>query len=220
MNNGTDAVGEFMLADPRTLLADADAEDVPVEERARRERARESGSGIVAYSVDDAGRTVLFTINGELFVCELGEDGVTAETRRLELTFDDDGERQYATPILNPRVSPDGTRSGVCDRHGGCGGRDRDRPRARRVHRGRTGPRHDARRSGGIRRCRGDGPLQRFLVGPDSRTLLVECFDSAAEPFVDDQRPGEPGRPGMRHRYPARVDAERRGGSVRRAPRR
>lgn len=72
--------------------------------------ARESGSGIVAYSVDDAGRTVLFTINGELFVCELGEDGVTAETRRLELTFDDDGERQYATPILNPRVSPDGTR--------------------------------------------------------------------------------------------------------------
>ena len=110
VNNGTDAVGEFMLADPRTLLADADAEDVPAEERARRERARESGSGIVAYSVDDAGRTVLFTINGELFVCELGEDGVTAETRRLELTFDDDGERQYATPILNPRVSPDGTR--------------------------------------------------------------------------------------------------------------
>ena len=52
---------------------------------------------------------MLFTINGELFVCELGEDGVTAETRRLELTFDDDGERQYATPILNPRVSPDGT---------------------------------------------------------------------------------------------------------------
>ena len=64
VNNGTDAVGEFMLADPRTLLADADAEDAPAEERARRERARESGSGIVAYSVDDAGRTVLFTING------------------------------------------------------------------------------------------------------------------------------------------------------------
>ena len=32
---------EILLADPRTLLADADAEDVPAEEKARRERARE-----------------------------------------------------------------------------------------------------------------------------------------------------------------------------------
>ena len=37
---------EILLADPRTLLADADAEDVPAEEKARRERAREGGSGI------------------------------------------------------------------------------------------------------------------------------------------------------------------------------
>ena len=43
---------EMLLADPRTLLADADAEDVPAEERARRERAREGGSGIVGYSTD------------------------------------------------------------------------------------------------------------------------------------------------------------------------
>ena len=52
---------EILLADPRTLLADADAEDVPAEEKARRERAREGGSGIVGYSVDAAGNRVTST---------------------------------------------------------------------------------------------------------------------------------------------------------------
>ena len=202
VNNGTDAVGEFMLADPRTLLADADAEDVPAEERARRERARESGSGIVAYSVDDAGRTVLFTINGELFVCELGEDGVTAETRRLELTFDDDGERQYATPILNPRVSPDGTRvayatgTAVVVAETATG----------RAHAVFTVAEQDrATMRAGLAEFAAAEEMDRysgFWWGPDSRTLLVECFDSAAEPLWTISDPANPADPGMRHRYP------------------
>lgn len=66
---------EVLLADPRVLLADADDEDVPAEEKARRERAREGGSGIVSYSVDAAGRRVVFTINGQLFLTEIAEDG-------------------------------------------------------------------------------------------------------------------------------------------------
>ena len=45
---------ETKLADPRELLgATADSEDVPAEEKARRERAREGGTGIVGYSADD-----------------------------------------------------------------------------------------------------------------------------------------------------------------------
>ncbi len=41
-----------------------------------------------------------------------------------------------------------------------------------------------------------------FWWGPDSRTLLVECFDSAAEPLWTISDPANPGDPGMRHRYP------------------
>lgn len=96
---------EILLADPRDLLADADREDVPAEERARRERAREGGSGIVSYSVDDAGRRVVFTINGLLFLTEI--DGETARTRQLAPGRIIAGNRD-CTPVLNPRISPDG----------------------------------------------------------------------------------------------------------------
>ncbi|KAA8821119.1 prolyl oligopeptidase family serine peptidase [Bifidobacterium vespertilionis] len=114
-----DAAGvhhETKLADPRELLADADNEDVPAEEKARRERAREGGAGIVSYSVDVAGRRVVFTINGQLFLTEIVDeedaDEPTARTRQLgadasgasELGVDEYG------PVLNPRISPDGRR--------------------------------------------------------------------------------------------------------------
>ncbi|RSX52220.1 Xaa-Pro dipeptidase [Bifidobacterium goeldii] len=105
-----DAAGahhEVMLADPRELLENADAEDVPAEEKARRERAREGGTGIVAYSVDKAGRCVTFTINGQLFLTEIAEDGLTARTRALAADKIVPGE-SASTPVLNPRISPDG----------------------------------------------------------------------------------------------------------------
>ena len=96
---------EVLLADPRVLLADADDEDVPAEEKARRERAREGGSGIVSYSVDAAGRRVVFTINGQLFLTEIAEDG-SGRTRML--AADGIAAGEGATPVLNPRISPDG----------------------------------------------------------------------------------------------------------------
>ena len=119
---------ETKLADPRELLADADNEDVPAEEKARRERAREGGAGIVSYSVDAAGRRVVYTINGQLFVTEIvdakggegsassegsdavgdgsnGVEGNDIEARTRELSVD---ESDDFTPVLNPRISPDG----------------------------------------------------------------------------------------------------------------
>ena len=104
---GTGDDREVLLADPRELLADADAENVPAEERARRERAREGGSGIVAYSVDQAGRRVVFTINGQLFLTEIREDGISAHTRQLVLDDSMLSASEYG-PVLNPRISPDG----------------------------------------------------------------------------------------------------------------
>lgn len=74
---------EILLADPRKLLPNADAEEVPAEERARRERAREGGQGIVSYSVDAAGERVVFTINSQLFLTQIDEDGHGSRTRQL-----------------------------------------------------------------------------------------------------------------------------------------
>ncbi|KAB7788802.1 cytochrome C [Bifidobacterium cebidarum] len=135
-----DAAGEHhetKLADPRDLLgADADSENVPAEERARRERAREGGTGIVSYSVDKAGDRVVFTINGRLYLTEIdwqdavesvvdgegagevaesGESGETevaitipvARTRELAGEWLDEDPATYA-PVLNPRIAPDG----------------------------------------------------------------------------------------------------------------
>ncbi|WP_348519628.1 alpha/beta fold hydrolase [Bifidobacterium sp. ESL0728] len=124
-NEGGDSHREVLLADPRELLADADNEDVPAEEKARRERAREGGQGIVSYSVDSEGRRVVFTINGQLFVSEIDEDGDGARTRQVAIGDIDDvvesGSNKGAAsdskvsspsskwlPVLNPRISPDG----------------------------------------------------------------------------------------------------------------
>nr|WP_169713125.1 prolyl oligopeptidase family serine peptidase [Bifidobacterium hapali] len=112
---------EIKLADPRELLADADAEDVPAEEKARRERAREGGMGIVSYSVDAAGRRVIFTINGRLFLTEILDSAdntgtsattnhslPTSRTRQLAPAALDTDDQGVYGPVLNPRISPDG----------------------------------------------------------------------------------------------------------------
>ncbi|NMN00846.1 cytochrome C [Bifidobacterium sp. DSM 109958] len=111
---------ETLLADPRELLADADNEHVPAEEKARRERAREGGAGIVSYSVDAAGDRVVFTINGQLFLTEITAAESSEPTqpteptaRTRQLCVNDWGMDELANgeagPVLNPRISPDGT---------------------------------------------------------------------------------------------------------------
>ncbi len=85
-----------VLADPRAL--GADDENLPPEERARRERLRESGGGIVSYSVDDAFTRAVFTLSGRLFYVDLVGD----DTAPRELPA--------ATPVVDPRISPAGDR--------------------------------------------------------------------------------------------------------------
>ena len=73
---------ELLLADPHALLASIehplgsssspDQDDsIPDEEKARRERARESAQGIVSYSVSADGKRVVFTVGGHLWMTEL-----------------------------------------------------------------------------------------------------------------------------------------------------
>ena len=83
---------ETKFADPRVLLAD-DAE-VPAAERARRERMRETTSGITSYSTDRTGTKVAFALSGQLFV------GQTSDAALKNLNVDG--------PVIDPRLSPDG----------------------------------------------------------------------------------------------------------------
>ncbi|MFK8909755.1 prolyl oligopeptidase family serine peptidase [Streptomyces sp. YS-3] len=83
---------ERVLVDPRALGGPG---EVPQEELTRRERARESGGGIVAYATDAAVRTVVFALSGELWLA--GTDG--SAPRPLPT----------AGPAMDPRLSPDGT---------------------------------------------------------------------------------------------------------------
>ena len=59
---------ERLLVDP-LALGDR-PQDLPEAERARRERARELATGLVAYSADAAASTVAFALHGTLWVAD------------------------------------------------------------------------------------------------------------------------------------------------------
>ncbi|WP_435600647.1 prolyl oligopeptidase family serine peptidase [Streptomyces sp. C10-9-1] len=86
---------ERVAADPRKLLGGAD-EDLPAQERARRERSREAGAGVVGYAVDGSVELAAFALSGRLFTAEL-----RAGTAR---------ELPCRGPVVDPRPAPDGRR--------------------------------------------------------------------------------------------------------------
>ncbi|WP_447039770.1 prolyl oligopeptidase family serine peptidase [Streptomyces sp. DSM 118878] len=103
-SSGTDRVGRLWVldvedgrertaADPEALLGGT-AERLSPAERARRERSRESGAGIVGYATDAAVELAAFALSGRLFAAEL-----RAGTTR---------ELPAAGPVIDPRPSPDG----------------------------------------------------------------------------------------------------------------
>lgn len=102
---------ERKIADPRILLA-VDGE-IPDAERARRERMRETTSGITSYSSDTNGTKVIFALSGKLF------------TGRVSTK--DFVELEVVQPVIDPKLAPDGSRIAwsngkdllVCDFDGG-----------------------------------------------------------------------------------------------------
>lgn len=84
---------ERVAADPAALLGGT-AERLSLEERARRERSREGGAGIVGYATDAAAELAAFALSGRLFTAEL-----PAGTAR---------ELPVPGPVIDPRPSPDG----------------------------------------------------------------------------------------------------------------
>ena len=61
---------ERLVADPRAL--GAAEENLPPEERARRERVRETAAGIVAFSVDRDATIAVFALSGQVYSVPLG----------------------------------------------------------------------------------------------------------------------------------------------------
>ncbi|MDO0911999.1 prolyl oligopeptidase family serine peptidase [Streptomyces sp. DT2A-34] len=84
---------ERVAADPRALLGGA-SEDLSPEERARRERSREAGAGVVGHATDSAVELASFALSGRLFTAEL-RVGTARELR-------------VPGPVIDPRPSPDG----------------------------------------------------------------------------------------------------------------
>ena len=201
---------EILLADPRTLLADADAEDVPAEERARRERAREGGSGIVGYSTDASGNRVTFTINGQLFLTDIAA-GVT---RAVAI------EEDELKPVLNPRISPDGqhvmyttgtylVNVDLADTAFDTASGDDDCEIGDAISVVASIPQDGEWKIGlaefaaGEEMDRYDG----FWWSPDSKYVLFETYDESPEPIWHLSDPANPANPARSNRYPQALTA-------------
>ncbi|MFA9429249.1 prolyl oligopeptidase family serine peptidase [Egicoccus sp. AB-alg2] len=89
------ADGERCLVDPAALGAE-DPSDLPPEERARRERAREMAGGITSYATDRDATLVAFTLGGRLHTYERAYETLV--------------EHPSAGPAFDPRPAPDGRR--------------------------------------------------------------------------------------------------------------
>jgi dipeptidyl-peptidase 4 len=90
---------ERLVADPRELLSGG-AEDLPADERARRERTRQAAAGVVSFATDEAVTLAAFALSGRLFAADLRADapGADAVVRVLATP----------TPVFDPRPDPTG----------------------------------------------------------------------------------------------------------------
>ena len=79
---------------PTPRAARRGGEQLSAEERARRERSRESGAGLVDFAVDETGRWAAFALSGQAWAVHLGRPAVTA--------------LPTVGAVIDPRVDPTG----------------------------------------------------------------------------------------------------------------
>ena len=92
----TETTTQRLVGDPLTIGPAGD-DDLPPEEKARRERVREQADGIVGYACDDDMRIAAFALSGHVYVADL-----TGQPRVTEV--------QVRTPAHDPRPDPAGRR--------------------------------------------------------------------------------------------------------------
>lgn len=176
---------ERVAADPRALLGGAE-EALSPEERARRERSREGGAGIVGYATDSAVELASFALSGRLFTAQL-----RAGTAR---------ELSTPGPVIDPRPSPDGRHIAYAARGGlrvvGADG-DGDRALAEADGEGVTYGLAEFIAAEEMGRSRG------FWWSPDSDRLLVARVDDTPVQRWWISDPARPERDPQHVPYPA-----------------
>jgi dipeptidyl-peptidase-4 len=177
--------GERIAADPRALLGGAE-ERLSPEERARRERSREGGAGVVGYATDTAVELASFALSGRLFTAEL-----RAGTAR---------ELPVPGPVIDPRPSPDGRHIAYVAQGGlrvvGAEGED-DRALAERESEQVTYGLAEFIAAEEMGRSRG------FWWSPESDRLLVARVDDTPVRRWWISDPAHPGREPHHVAYPA-----------------
>jgi dipeptidyl-peptidase-4 len=177
---------ERELADPAQLLATS-TEHLTAEERARRERMRVRGSGVVAFSTDKDVRVVAFALSSQLFVVDLMNDEAPQEWPATSSVID---------PCLDPTgrsvayAGDDGLH--VVDQAGDrlVVGPDPDEPPEVRWGLAEFAAAEELDRSRG------------FWWAPDGGSLLVERYDESpvAQWYIAD--PADPAAEPAMVRYP------------------
>ena len=178
---------ELVVADPVELLADPSEENLPAAERARRERARESGGGIVAYAGDPDLTRIAFTLDGRVYLAD-GAEGSVESLPTVPGAFD-------------PRPSPDGQRvayvSGSGLRVVDAAADGQDRPVMHEP--GDTVSWGSAEFIAAEEMGRSRG----FWWSPDSQRLLVARVDTAEVPVWHITSPADPEAAPVPMAYPA-----------------
>ncbi len=176
---------ETVLVDPAALLGDA-GEELSDEERARRERSREPGAGLVDFTVDDTGRWAAFALSGQAWAVHLAGRAVTA--------------LPTVGAVIDPRVDPTGRHvayaSGGALRVVGITGRD-ERPLVEPESSTEVWGRAEFIAAEELDRFRG------FWWAPDGTSLLVERYDEAPVHVWHVADPEHPDHAPAAQRYPA-----------------
>jgi dipeptidyl-peptidase 4 len=182
---------ERLLADPGASWNSAPG-DVPEAERVRRERARELASGIVAYSADADCRTIVFALDGRLWVLRADDD-----------PREPDGVPEpvpAAGPATDPRIDPAGQRVAYV-----TGGALHVTELADGTTRLLAAPEHDDVSYGLAEHVAAESMhrFQGYWWAPDGQRLLAARVDSAPVQRWWIADPADPGRPPRAVGYPA-----------------
>ena len=175
---------ERLVADPTALGADDG--NLPPEERKRRERVRETGSGIVAYATDERHTLAVFALSGQVYATPLG--GSAREPWLVDTH----------APALDPRPDPTGRR--VAYVHAG----------ALRVADLETGADTMVAAGDGVTFGLAEfvaaeemGRSRGYWWSPDGARLLVARVDESSVRRWHIADPADPERPAAEVRYPA-----------------
>ncbi|MFY0407854.1 prolyl oligopeptidase family serine peptidase [Solicola sp. PLA-1-18] len=182
---------ERLVADPAVLLG-TDGEQLSPEERARRERSREAGAGIVGWSTDAQSRVAAFALSGQVWVAPLDGEG---QARALPTVG----------AVIDPRVDPTGTNVAYASEGAlrviGVDG-DLERPLVTPDSDTVVWGQAEFVAAEEMNRFRG------FWWAPDGDSLLVERYDEAPVGVWHVADPADPAAAPVPHRYPAAGTAD------------